>query len=119
MTPTTTHWVLWTSLMLLLPLPVYAEAWGCLPAADLFIAIFTGEGSPGWLLGLQAVFWSLIFQGVAHMYCVRTARLEPKIRGSLMSVAMFVLLILVASAPVFRVPYGEPGEALTLSWLYE
>lgn len=119
MTLTTTRWVLWVSLLVLCPLPVFAEVWGCLPAAYLFLAVVSGEGHALWLLGGQALVWALIFWGLALMYCKGTAQWQPKIRGSIMSLTIFVLLIAVASVPVFRKPYGDSTAAVTLSWLYE
>lgn len=119
MTLNTTRWVLWVSLMVILPLPVYAQQWGCLPAAYLFVALIVGEGHPALLLAGQALVWALIFQGIAHIYCLWSAQWQAKIRGSVMSLAVFVTLIVVASVPVYRVPYGDTMQPVTLSWLYE
>lgn len=115
-----TRWVLWISLLVLLPLPVYnGLQWGFLPPAYIIYVIVI-EGR--WELanvGGHALIWALILAALAHIYAHSAARWEAKIRGSVMAVTVFSLLIIFSSVPVYRPLDTQDNSTLTLPWLYE
>lgn len=119
MTIKLTRWVLWISLLVILPLPVYGQQWGFLPAAYvLFVVVIRGQWELANVAG-QALIWALILWVIAHIYGTWSARWEPKIRGSVMAITVFTLLIVVSSVEVFRPLETANSQPLTLPWLYE
>lgn len=115
---TTTRWVLWISLLLLVPVPVYGVRWGWLPVMYLLTSLGAGAPLLPRLL-LQVVFWALILWLPVRTYCRWTRLWEPKIRGSVMAIVVFVSLLLVSSIPVYRPAFGSSTRALAVQWLYE
>lgn len=119
MTISLTRWVLWISLLVIVPLPVYGHQWGVLPVAYiLYIVIIKGQWELANVAG-QALIWALILLAITYMYGYWSARWEPRVRGSVMAITVFSLLIIVSSVEVFRPLENHDREALTLPWLYE
>lgn len=122
MNKTTTHWVLWISLLLVLPLPVLTlpassvGLWSSLPVGYLLIASIQGSG---WLYLLQGIGWAALLWWAARRYCLWSEAWEPKIRGSIMAITMLSLLILCSSIPIYRDIQRQQGQPLTFQWLYE
>ncbi len=113
MSRTTTFWVLWVSLLLLVPLPVYRAGWASLPVAYLA----TSAGAP--LLLLQAGIGAFALWVLARSYCRWTVAWQDKIRGAVMAIAVLAAITVFASVPVYRTLPQSGGEPMTFQWLYE
>ena len=129
MSPTTTRWVFFIALMLVLPLPFYNGGPGWLPAARVFF-IVTAEGylmlseqSPAspvggiLLLGLEVVGWVVLLWLAASAYISSTKTWPSTVRGSVMGLLVFTLLILLSSIPVYR-PLGLALGPITFLQVY-
>jgi hypothetical protein len=113
--------VLWVALMLVLPMPLWVEEQlHLLPVAWLVQQLVHG------LLGQAAMSFSLfeIVQGIASTcvlamlawaYGLVSQDWEDKVRGSVMSLFMFSLLIIFSSVPA----YWLDGNDLTFLAVYQ
>jgi hypothetical protein len=129
MSPTTTRWVFFIALLLLLPLPFYNGGLGWLPAARVFF-IATAEGylmlsqqsigSPVdgiLLLSLEVVGWVVLLWLAASAYIIYTKLWPSTVRGSVMGLLVFSLLILLSSLPAYR-PLGLAQSPITFLQVY-
>lgn len=117
MSKTTTLWVLWISLLLLLPLPILSEGgMATLPVAYLFQVSIKD-----WVLLelLQGALWALVLWLLAQGYIQLAGAWESKIRGSVMAIVVLSLLILFSSIPIYKNVPRHGGQLLTFQWLYE
>lgn len=124
----TTRWVMFIALFLILPLPFYGDSLVILPLARVsfvvsaeFLLFTSGAGmalTPLVLLALGIGLWSVFLWLLAGAYCQLSSSWPAKVRGSLMSIAVFITLILLASLPVYRGLTVE-RHALTFLQVYE
>ena len=116
MSRTATGWVLWVSLILLIPLPIPGEPWGALPVVYLLINSF---GVGGLWFVIYGVLWAAVMGWVSFRYCHWSEGWEPRIRGSVMAIVILSLLILFSSIPSYRVAGDPNAPGVTFRWLYE
>jgi hypothetical protein len=129
MSPTTTRWVFFIALLLLLPLPFYNGGLGWLPVVRVFF-IVTAEGylmlsqqsfgSPVdgiLLLGLEVVGWVVLLWLAVSVYIDYTKAWPSTVRGSVMGLLVFSLLILLSSFPAYR-PLGLAQGPITFLQVY-
>lgn len=123
MTVTMSRWVLWIALLFFMPIPLFSNTLSWVPIARIAHLLVTGFGEAFFLLGLpivlQALVWALVLGVIAFAYGYWSRRWPAKVRGSVMSLSMFSLLIIFASLPVYR-PVLSPGLGdVTFMSLYE
>lgn len=114
MTTKTTRWVFFIALLLLLPLPFVQPELCWLPVARvLFVAsaeaylYVLGSGLASTDMGIgglaaTAAVWAVLLWLVASAYVRWSAHWPSKVRGAVMSLFIFSLLIIFSSIPVYR-----------------
>lgn len=126
MSPTTTRWVFFVSLLWLLPLPFYHGEIAWLPVARVFF-IVTAEAyllllgsapvnpvGANLLLAAGTGTWVVLLWMLVSAY-IRWAKPWPStVRGSVMGLLVFSLLILLSSVPAYRPLDLEQGPATFL-----
>ena len=130
MSPTTTRWVFFIALLLLLPLPFYNGELAVLPVVRVFF-IVTAQGylmlsqqsfgSPVdgiLLLGLEVVGWVVLLWLVASAYIFYTKPWPSTVRGSVMGLLVFSLLILLSTFQAYR-PLGMAQAPITFLQVYD
>ena len=113
MTITSTRWVFFIALMLLLPVPFYHGALALLPVFRV-IFIITAQAylylsgvDPLYLLtdlvllSAQVMFWGLCLWFIVRAYLFASRRWTASVRGSVMGLLVFSLLIILSSIPVY------------------
>lgn len=118
MNTTTVTWVLWLALLVLLPLPVYLQAWGWVPVwyvAGVCIDVLAGKATLG-IAGLvvQLVVGVGLTGLLARVYGHSCAGWPARIRGSIVGIVILSLLLLFSTFPVYRTP-----AAVTFLTLYQ
>ena len=130
MSPYTTRWVFFISLLLLLPLPFYSGGIASLPVARvLFIVtaeaylLLLGQVS-GFLLGdifllsLEVVGWVVVLWFAVSAYNTYTSSWPSAVGGSVMGLVVFTLLILLSTFPAYR-QLGVEQAATTFLQVYD
>lgn len=118
MTVTMSRWVLWVALIVLVPTPILSQGvWHWVPVFRvvqlLWRDLLLGSIEPVLSLAIvvQAAGGAMLLACVAYGYGLISAQWPVKIRGSIMSLTLFVSLILLASIPSYR-PLSTPVEPL-------
>ena len=130
MSPTTTRWVFFISLLLLLPLPFYNGVLGWLSAARVFfivtaqcylLVLDSGLASPvGGILLLAAgtLAWLLVLWFAVTAFTIWSRAWPSTVRGSVMGLLVFTLLILMSSFAVYR-PLSAAQGPVTFLQVYD
>lgn len=111
---TTTRWVFFVSLVLVMPLPFYHGELAWLPVARVFFIVTAqcyllfldaGLANPiggTLLLAAGALIWLLVLWLAVNAYALWTKAWPSTVRGSVMGLMVFTLLILLSSFAVYR-----------------
>jgi hypothetical protein len=126
MSVTAIRWVLWVSLVLLLPLPLQLLELGWVPAFFglnvLFSTLLLPAASPeGAMLMLapQVAVAVLLNWLLADCYLRISAPWPAKLRGSIMGIAVLTGLVLAATFRVYQLPFPTEAAAVTFFQLYQ
>lgn len=122
MSTVTARWVLWVSLLLLLPLPFFTEQLTLLPAGYWIRALARGLADTQTIalsmsLALQLLLALVTTAMLAYFYSLWSKHWPSKIRGSIMGLSIFSLLIIFASVPVYD--SIEDSNKLTFLQVYQ
>ncbi|MDC3332938.1 hypothetical protein OAV62_01730 [bacterium] len=107
MTKRMTQWVLWISLLLIVPLPIFWAELGYYPVGHLIYSWFCEDSVPlidTLLITGQSIGYLLALWWCARAYVVVSDDWTEKITGSIMCLAVFSTLILVSSVGVYQLP---------------
>mgnify|MGYP000651604607 CR=1 FL=1 len=125
MSITMSRWVLWVALIILVPVPLLSQGgWCWVPVFRVAQLLWRDLvlGPTQWLLSvsviLQAGAGAVVLALLAYSYGAVSAQWPVKIRGSVMSLAMFVGLVLLASIPVYRPLLASTESLLTFMTVY-
>jgi hypothetical protein len=130
MSPITTRWVFFISLVLILPLPFYHGEFALLPVARVFFVVSAqcyflllepGLASPiggTLLLAAGTLAWLLALWLTVNAYTIWTRLWPSTVRGSVMGLLVFSLLILLSSFPVYR-PLMAAKDPITFLAVYD
>ncbi|MEH6556632.1 MAG: hypothetical protein V7459_05355 [Oceanicoccus sp.] len=105
----TTRWVLWVSLLILLPFPLHIHHWGLLPLGAVLKSLLSGHLQQLYNLSLleQALIFTqclvamLISALISWTYGYYSSNWQEKIRGSVMSIVVFSALIIFSTMPIY------------------
>lgn len=105
----TTRWVLWVSLLILLPLPFHIFHWELLPLGAVLKSQFSGDLQRLYnfslleqaLIFTQCLLAMLINALVSWGYGHYTAHWQERIRGSVMGITVLSMLILFSSIAIY------------------
>lgn len=125
---THTRWVFFVALMVLLPLPFYNGELAWLPvlrvlfivSAEGYLAL-TGHSAvlDGLLmLSIFVLLWIGILWLLVKAFLVWTMEWPATIRGSVMGLAVFSLLITLSTIPVYC-QLGTPAQMVTFFQVYQ
>lgn len=126
MTVTTTRWVLWFFLLILLPLPFYQQDWCWVPVGRIVQLMMhlavAGDNTVGFAVTPSIValllLWSLLLWMLSRSYTALAAGWPDRIRGSIMGLSVFSLLILFSTFRVYQ-PLVLPGQSVSFLQLYQ
>lgn len=119
MSPRLSLVVLSAFLILLLPLPVYLNGIGLLPAGEIIIQVFMqADLSDGLVLFTQGLMASTACIVIAHLYIALSKTWPLKIRGSVVGIISLLMVVAFSSISVYK-PFGSSSlESLELRELY-
>ena len=124
MSDTSTRWVIWAALAILLPIPLLYGSWGWVPSwytSKVAYRLFSSDmaiGSAEVLLVVQLIVSLVLFYFIAGVYLRLCKNLPIKIRGSLVGVIILTTLILFYTFPVYHSPFDDFGASVTFLQLY-
>ena len=128
MSITNTRWVLFVALLVLLPLPFYNGELAWLPvlrvlfivSAEGYLALTGHSAVLDGLLMLSGfvLLWTGILWLLVKAFLVWTRQWPATVRGSVMGLAVFSLLITLSSIPVYR-RLGNPAQMVTFFQVYQ
>ena len=125
MTITMSRWVLWVSLIIIVPIPLLSQgAWHWVPVFRVVQLLWRTllpvpvESVVSLSIILQAGFGALLLALLAFAYGLWSAQWPVKVRGSVMSLTLFVSLILLASIPAYRPLVSSAESLLTFMAVY-
>lgn len=125
MTITMSRWVLWVSLIIVAPMPLLSQgAWHWVPVFRVVQLLWrtllpaSAESVLTLSIILQAGLGALLLGGLAFTYGIWSSHWPAKIRGSVMSLMLFVSLILLASVPAYRPLVSSAEPLLTFMRVY-
>lgn len=121
------RWVLWVALMILVPLPMWVQShWVWVPAFRVIqlawrsLVFSAVDGVISVVLLTQMGVGALLLAGLAFAYGSLARAWPVKIRGSIMSLTVFVALILMASIPVYKpIVAGQAGQMVSFMSVYD
>lgn len=119
MTLTTVRWVLWVSLLVLAPVPVYQQLWGWVPLGHLVQAVAYGALPISLVLLGQLLLWGLILWLAAFLYGKLSLNWPARIRGSIMALTVFSVLIVFSSMPIYQPLLLGDSPRLSFLQLYQ
>lgn len=123
MTPRMARWVLWISLIVILPLPIMSDTVVLLPLGyfiqHFFHSVIFSEAlfEYDFLIIMQCLLWLGLLYTLAFLYGKISMNWPIKLRGSIMSLVIFIGLILCASIPVYK--SIEHPQWVTFMTIYE
>ena len=125
MTITMSRWVLWVALIILVPIPLLSQGmWYWVPVFRVVQLLWRSlfSGSAEFLLSISVVMQAgaaaLVLALLAYSYGLLSAQWPVKIRGSVMSLTLFICLVLLASIPAYRPLIASVEPLLTFMAVY-
>lgn len=125
MTVTMSRWVLWVALIILVPIPLLSQGmWYWVPVFRVVQLLWRSlfSGSAEFLLSISVVMQAgaaaLVLALLAYSYGLLSAQWPVKIRGSVMSLTLFICLVLLASIPAYRPLITSVEPLLTFMAVY-
>ena len=119
------RWVLWISLLILMPIPFYVGSWSCLPVERVIgisYAALIGDlemAFPAPLLVAQLLGWSMLLWMCGFFYGLLSERWSDKIRDSIMGLVVLTLLMLFSTFPVYHSSLAGDASQLNFRQLHE
>jgi hypothetical protein len=119
MSPRLSLFVLSIFLILLLPLPVYLNGSGLLPAARIMMLVFSqATALDSTLLFAQGLTGSIICIFIARLYINLSEAWPLKIRGSVVGIISLLMVVVFSSISIYK-PFGNDSQqSLELRYLY-
>lgn len=125
MTVAMSRWVLWVALIILVPIPLLSQGmWYWVPVFRVVQLLWRSlfSGSAEFLLSISVVMQAgaaaLVLALLAYSYGLLSAQWPVKIRGSVMSLTLFICLVLLASIPAYRPLIASVEPLLTFMAVY-
>jgi ABC-type transporter Mla maintaining outer membrane lipid asymmetry permease subunit MlaE len=105
----TARWVLWVSLLILLPFPFHIHYWGLLPLGAVLKSLLSGyleqlynvSSLEQAFIVAQCLVATLITALISWVYGYYSSNWQEKIRGSVMSIVVFSALIIFSTMAVY------------------